>query len=463
MNGYDYLKKYLKYKGKYISLKNQMKKESIGINNFFGGINTERTITCNKKNFNIDIPNLTEVQIDDYYFRIIGKFYLMERIAVLMISSTYPDFREYNKFIIYTSQSELNFRRLLYIKDTSNVHLYKGREDYVQQTLIDIRLQKFICESEKLNGKLECGVMMNYTNLNEMNVIDYEIKINIDNPKRRLNLYPFNTFTDSCGIIKSEIFRRSDEEIYDNLINNLRNYSNELESYFTIDKPKFLYDYRRELNNKENGTMCINFRISIFSVNLIVKEGKKKDTILIDNNDEFKFDDDEFGLDDNEKNKYILYFMIYDLCAFNYCSFYENSESDEENKLYGIENNKSYIKNKKCKYRNYFAPISICKKNSKITKYGLPENYVQTGNYTCKPIDYSQQCTNYENNLYMIGEPIINESESNPYTGYTFIGNRYNELFPFNIIKNEYSEIIQSHISQNYNLFKNDDDTNKMI
>jgi hypothetical protein len=72
--------------------------------------------------------------------------------------------------------------------------------------------------------------------------------------------------------------------------------------------------------------------------------------------------------------------------------------------------------------KNFHCPLLLTT-NGNITKYGLYENYVYSGNYICKPFDYKEQCSIDENRQFICsGE-------------YTFIGNRYNNLFPFNKIK----------------------------
>jgi hypothetical protein len=72
--------------------------------------------------------------------------------------------------------------------------------------------------------------------------------------------------------------------------------------------------------------------------------------------------------------------------------------------------------------KNFYCPLLLTT-NENITKYGLYENYVYSGNYICKPFDYSTQCSIDENRQFICSEE------------YTFIGNRYNNLFPFNKIK----------------------------
>lgn len=82
----------------------------------------------------------------------------------------------------------------------------------------------------------------------------------------------------------------------------------------------------------------------------------------------------------------------------------------------------SCIQNKKCIYRNFHIPLFLTVPGAKITIYGTYDKYILAGNYICKFLDYSDQCT-------------INEKTKDKYKcnrTYRFIARRYNSLFPFN-------------------------------
>ena len=239
----NYYYKYLKYKQKYILAKNNLKKLNQSYN-LLGGINTDRIIIVDNNNrFNIDIVNnisrYTTVHIDEYYFKIICRMFLDERIGTLVISSKYENFREYNKILIYASQSELDFGRLVYKPDSTKPY-YKGKYDYVQQTLIDLRLQKFINDNQYRIPHVE-NFLIN--NIYTMGVINDDIKTHIDDPTRLINTSPFNLFKDLCGKGQNKDDLRSVEEIYAETMHNLQQYSQELEKHFNIDEPKFMYNY----------------------------------------------------------------------------------------------------------------------------------------------------------------------------------------------------------------------------
>lgn len=392
--------------------KNKNKTKKI-LNKMFGGTYTEKQIIIARRHFYID--DITTHKIDNYYFKIICTFLINQRYGTLILSSITQDFSEYYKFLVYASQSELDFRRLVYKNKIDNIY-YKGNIDYVQQTLIDLRLQRII--SYEI---LKTPSVSNFedSNIYTMDVISDEIKAAIDDPTRKIDISPFNlNIKNKCGQKQKNDDIRPIEDIYREVIDNLQEYSEVLENYFNIDEPQFLYNYKKDIMIESE--LVVYFYISVFSVNLIDKT--------------------------NPENKFILYFMIYDLCAFNNNSLYDDSATDVERKYkFYTKYLHSYKENKVCKYRNYFAPISIVPYNTEITMYGLPNHFIPTGNYTCKVLDYNSQCTKYENNLFIIGD-----------SGYTFIGDRYNNLFPFNIIKSSYTDILYNHMpDEEFEIFLN--------
>ena len=68
--------------------------------------------------------------------------------------------------------------------------------------------------------------------------------------------------------------------------------------------------------------------------------------------------------------------------------------------------------------KNYYAPFILIG-NDSITEYGVYENYVLSGAYICNILDYTQQCP----------EGTLNCSRD-----YGFIGDIYNDIFPYNEI-----------------------------
>jgi hypothetical protein len=343
----DFQKKYLKYKKKYINLKNKMD-EKVDLYNLVGGTCSEKIITINQRSFNIDDPDLSSVKIDDYYFKIIFKLMFNDKIGFLIISSLDDNFNEYEKFIVYKSQSELDLQRLFYVKNTIEY-------DCATQTLIDLRLQKFICNSEdKLIYKnyLYFDESIYLAKMNEIGVITDDIKNNIDDITRILGIDLFINSSKNQYDIEED--KRSEQEIY------LQEFSNQIENNFDANNSTFLYSYKRKIDETKDE---------------IDETEDTEDEIEYKKEDEFLMSVFSIDLiDKHNEEKFILYFMIY-----NDLETYEND--------YLFDN--SQINNK-----HYFAPITIVPYNEKITKYGLIDKFIKTENYTYNPIKYILQINN---------------------------------------------------------------------
>ena len=70
---------------------------------------------------------------------------------------------------------------------------------------------------------------------------------------------------------------------------------------------------------------------------------------------------------------------------------------------------------------NRFIPILLTTADVTITNYGTYSNYIPSGFYICKMLEYIHQCSLKENQYTRCSEE------------YTYIGNRYQRLFPFKL------------------------------
>lgn len=101
------------------------------------------------------------IEIDDFYFRILNKDMLKERLIINIYSSEDKNelikeninLKKVNKFSVYLSKSEIGCFRLCLLDNSEHFsHFSKGDEDYILQTFIHIKLQQFIHEClNKLN------------------------------------------------------------------------------------------------------------------------------------------------------------------------------------------------------------------------------------------------------------------------------------------------------------------------
>ena len=104
----------------------------------------------------------------------------------------------------------------------------------------------------------------------------------------------------------------------------------------------------------------------------------------------------------------------------------ENPRSDRYyNQLCGLHDS---AKARACyintiKDTNAFIPILLTTSEAIITEYGVYSNYISSGFYICKILDYIQQCS--------LAETEISRCSIN----YTYIGDRYQRLFPFKLYR----------------------------
>ena len=74
---------------------------------------------------------------------------------------------------------------------------------------------------------------------------------------------------------------------------------------------------------------------------------------------------------------------------------------------------------KQCKYTEFYLPVFLTTKDSKITEYGTYSKYVLAVNYICKFLNYHHLCTNLEYPL--------NKCSKN----YSIIADRYIDIFQY--------------------------------
>ena len=321
-----YYKKYLKYKNKYLELKNLK-----------GG--GELIIEINK-----------------YFFRIINKSIFKEHAIVNIYSSDIYenlldiniDNNEYNKFSAYMSNSNLSCWRLCHYTDGT---FYKGFRDYIQETMIHPLLQKYIYD--------------NINNLSEVNehfcdINKDDIPLHIINKERNIT---FGIFKDynliiSCGREKTNKTIKT----YTELKQNLDIFSEKLKEKYDCKKETDKEIYEHKVNNTD-----FIYKIKLKKVILTNKE--------------------------TTENLILYYSSIY------------------IKKFFDIEFDT---------IEHYRIP-TILTNDDNISKYGTFDKYISSGNYICKLFDYyKRQCIPSEDGLKKCNHE------------YALIGDRYNDLYPFN-------------------------------
>ena len=338
----------------------------------------------------MDLPNIT---IDDINFRLIGynpQNQIVDRDA-LKIISTLQDGTSYELYL-YQSETSLGFWRLGCF---DRGQLYKGLNDYIQQTFIHFTLQEFINKNisrvkdirfinthPELNSDIYKRFNTEYPEILESSfpicysklpfykhTLTHYIPSHTNNTARMIQLEPFMEFdkdvTKRCGSWKGspEEYLKTISERFSELYE------------LNIESIQFLYNDLYEYNNVYgDGTTPVKLNIifNIFCCVLIPKRGGP--------------------------NLY-LYYTIYNII--------DGSKVQEESLMVD---------------KHYF-PLFLTT-NTNITPYGTFENYVLSAGYICKLFEYVKQST--------IGKVISKE--------HRYIGYIYNDLFPFNIIKS-----LQSH------------------
>lgn len=277
------------------------------------------------------IPKMSIV-IENYNFNFCFNFdftqvpYTRNTIFLESNHIDHPEIK--NKFIVYQSLSEIGLWRLYYFNYKFN-NIYKGREDYIQQTMINVKLQHYLDYFFK-NYDKECNnIFSKY--YNDYQISRPKILKHIDNQSRQIRISPFidDIENHGCGNMNNlaTVIRlaKLSGQIQSNYDYNQPTIINTIDKVIVLDYD--LYNTKAVLNG------------IIYSTNLI----DKKDT----------------------NNQLILYYIKYNL----------DIKSDNK-------------KNGEIHVKNYYAPIILIK-NDIITEYGTYQNYVLAGAYICKILDYN--------------------------------------------------------------------------
>jgi hypothetical protein len=336
------------------------------------------------------------IEIDDFYFKILNKINYNERQIVNIYSSKTKqelikldseiNFNEVNKFSVYLSNSDLGcFRLCLYYMGSGKYH--KGDQDYIQQTFIHVKLQKFIHERlDKLDlDNVKCYCMVNpnseynyednetyYLNHKEWN----KINNHIDLISRKIRKEPFKEYSkNKCG--------QDQDKKFTDVKTNLKNFSEKLKS---------LYDFSNDFsNNKPISKVNINDSDNVYDLEFYKVKLKLKDQ----------------EQEQEQEDNIILYYCNAKITKFM-------------NKI--VKPNPIYIS----------LPVFLTtEENDKITEFGTFNKYILAGNYICKVFDYFKQCSEDDPNR---------EKENYCFNEYVLIGDRYNNIFPLLEIREKLSQ-----------------------
>ena len=273
----------------------------------------------------------------------------------------------------YKSMSELGFWRL-FVRDIGGRMYYKGKDiisiDYVQQTFIDIQLQKYfnhVLDSlPNVDGDIEATKYL-------LGDHAQSIRNHIDDETRREHIEPFYSYykdkNNLCGHLQKPT-RNED----------LLNFSSKVQSAFpTPGVPELVYKNFNFLNTYTTKTE--------FVYDIIDKISMTGDIYKI-------------KLGTIEEKEIILYFVLYSLQT----SYRAMHPTDPYN-IYSIN----------IQYK--FAPVFLTTSND-ITSYGIYAKYILAGNYICKILDYDYQCLPQNKKCTEL---------------YTYVGHIYENIYPYTL------------------------------
>jgi hypothetical protein len=332
------------------------------------------------------------ITIDNYIFKLIRQTnHTANYNHVVEIGVTgIIDKREFPNFWVYQSNSELGFWRLCYIirnrfSDIDTTPFYKGDLDYIQSTLIHLELQNFI--------------NINITNIPFVQ-LSYPQKID-----EKFCLYgwfpqPMDREEDEVQTV-SEVIDDENRIIIEQPFESL---NNKLQCGFTANIPySFIQQLLEEFSDNFSSTYHIVDKtlLSLYKHNfnfgdIIVSQGNIYSIHLERNQPSESL----------QTNRIILYFMMTEL---NISELVETPPFMD------------YIK-EICGKKYHIFPFLLIPVSSSINHLGIYTKFIPCGIYICKLFDYSYQCSLEEENLNRCSD------------SYSYIGNRYDNLFPFNIV-----------------------------
>jgi hypothetical protein len=321
------------------------------------------------------------IEIDDFFFRIMNKNLSESREIVNIYSSKEKDEltkeeldeTKITKFSVYLSISELGCFRLCLLGDPGpKPEPGQQRSGDYVKGIVDYIQQTFI------HIELQKFIHNNYKQLEITDRIDF---CNCNDQDICLYIPILSHINNNDRIERLEPFLNYDKKFKcgheinstETVINNsLKEFSNLLENKYTCSQKDNIEIFIHTINDAVN-----DYILEYYKINLI------------------EIDKDKNNTDTN----ILLYYYIVNIKKFN------NKELPKE--------------------KIFYVPLFLTTNNHKITIFGTSDKYIIAGNYICKMFDYLTQCSKD-----------IKSDTYRCFGNYVLIGNRYDDIFPFNKIKN---------------------------
>jgi len=362
-----------------------------------------------------EFPKITPVKyvapninIGDYTFTLLSRY--TTTYEIVQIESKLQDGERGAKiFWVYPSTSELGLWRCMVHVGTKSIEegnrqVYKGDTstpyyDYIQQTLIHLKLQEFINANK---NKIPIFNDKSYADFWKININEFSAKYlyqkesrefqdfrnirtereviqTIDDPERVLLVEPFYNLRQKlkCGYINTATPRRRTPKVI------IQEFSRILESLYEIVDDHLVYKY----NNSFADVFNTKGEIRCFHLTRREKE-------------------------DNVSDDIVLYYYKCKLEPFPI----------------RMSRDLIPIVNRICDKPVHIMPFLLttleAEMDERINEFGMYTTYVPSGAFLCKLFDYSvsdyPQCTPEE---IAVGRCTI---------AYSYIGSRYDDIFPFN-------------------------------
>jgi len=334
----------------------------------------------------MELPNIT---INNINFTLVGynRFNeIIDRDALKVISRT--DDGQIFELYLYQSDTSLGFWRL---GCNNRGQLYKGENDYVQQTFIHLRLQEFINN--------------NISKIKDIPFINIHPEIDIPTKERIESIYPeiLNSHFPLC-YSKLVMYKCTLNHYITKIIN---------DSSRMVNVASFI-DFNKNIDNK-CGSWKKNPKehLEAFAQNFSEHYELDKSSVRFLYNGIYEYESHEF-----DGKTPVLLNIIYNIFI---CTLVSRIE---EPTLYLYYANYKIVYNDTVKkgsllVDNYYFPLFLTV-NTNITPFGVYEYYVLSAGYICKLFDYRKQSDTFGRSI----------CKNNCYIGFL-----YNDLFPFNEIK----------------------------
>jgi hypothetical protein len=319
-----------------------------------------------------DLPNII---IENITFTLAGYSTLKDKTEKESLKIISRDQSGLERYIyLYRSNSEMGLWRLGCF---TRLQFYKGKEDYVQQTLIHFKLQMFI--EQNLHRIIDIPFTIEHIEIDIEKRSEYApiyfpycfgnlmkthyIPLHIDDATRMIHIEPFATFH------KNPIYRCGswrEEPLF------LLDLSKQFEQSYNLIEDSIEMLYTTNFEYTENSSI-----IQIISNYFVCYLKSKTDDTQI-----------------------ILYYMIY--------TIHDNYKTLDD-----------LLKD------SYYFPLYITT-STEISSLGTFKYYIPSGGYICKILEHVSQCRNVKTNTFF-GKCLTKS--------YFFIGTYYNNIFPFYQIK----------------------------